>query len=253
MGDGANSTQHERDGGAGANRPLCILIAGDPVAPTRARVGGFDVLIRSATGAAWPGAWHELDARIAQTRLPGAGEIAGVVVTGSASSVAERASWMLRAERWLTELVAGDVPVLGVCFGHQLLGQALGGLVRENPRGREMGTVRLTPSEPDPLLDGIGDRVNMSHRDSVVELPSAARLLATTALEPRAALRFARRAWGVQFHPEFDREVMREYITERRDALSREGFDPDRLLAQAENCPGSARVLQRFAALCSGA
>ena len=231
-------------------KPLCILIAGDPVAPTRKRVGGFGVLIRAATGEAWDGPWQEVDARADGALLPAARAMAGVVITGSASSVVERAPWMLRAERWLAEVVEQDVPVLGVCFGHQLLGQALGGLVRENPNGREMGSVPLELTEPDELLDGIGDKVNMSHRDSVIELPRSARLLAKTALEPRAALRFGARVWGVQFHPEFDREVMREYIGERRDALAREGFDPDRLLAGAEACSDSALVLRRFAALC---
>jgi GMP synthase (glutamine-hydrolysing) len=50
-----------------------------------------------------------------------------VIVTGSSSSVTERAPWMLRLEGWLRDAVTKETPVLGVCFGHQLLGSALGG------------------------------------------------------------------------------------------------------------------------------
>jgi GMP synthase (glutamine-hydrolysing) len=112
-----------------------------------------------------------------------------------------------------------------------------------------MGTVALELLAPDELFEGapLPFRANMSHRDSAVRLPAGARVLARSGLEPHAAVRFAERAWGVQFHPEFDADVMRGYIEAREDALIAEGIDPRSL--QADDAPAAAALLARFALL----
>lgn len=232
-----------------SDRPLCILVTGDPVARTQERVGGFARLVRAGLAPMWEGGVVELDARGA-AELPPSERFAGLIVTGSASSVTERAPWMLRAEAYLARAVALEHPVLGICFGHQLLAQALGGLVERNPRGREMGTVELSLVEEDPLLDTsvIPALAHATHVDSVTVLPERARVLAESELEPHAALRFGPRAWGVQFHPEFDAQVMREYIETRREVLSEEGRDPERMLAGVRAAQAGSSVLQRFVA-----
>jgi len=228
-------------------RALCIVVAGDPVPRTVDRIGGFPDLIRRATGAVWSGPWQTVDARRGE-QPPELARVAGLIVTGSASSVTSREPWMLATERYLAQAVSQSVPVLGICFGHQLLGQALGGLVSANPLGREMGTVELELLADDPLLDH-AERpylANMSHRDSVVELPAGARVLARTEREPHAAIRFADSAWGVQFHPEFDREVMTDYIETRFEMLLDEGQDAERIRNSARDTPGGGSVLKRF-------
>lgn len=229
--------------------PLLILVTGDPVPRTQERVGGFAGLVRAGLEGAWQGGFVEVDARGAEA-LPDPAAFAGVIVTGSASSVTERAPWILRTEQYLAEAVEQRHPVLGICFGHQLLGQALGGLVERNPRGREMGTVELSVLADDPLL-AMGELpalVHATHVDSVTVLPSGARLLATTALEPHAAVRFGERAWGVQFHPEFDEQVMTEYLETRSPILLEEGRDPRAMLAAVRGAPAGALVLRRFVA-----
>lgn len=227
-------------------RPICILLAGEPVAATRARRGDFRVLIRDAIGVGWAGGVCDVDLRTEPELEPE--RFAALIVTGSASSVTERAPWMLRAESLLRAALAAEVPVFGLCFGHQLLGQALGGRVAPNPRGREMGTVALDVSVSDLLLGAASRRflVNTTHVDSVVELPPHAVVLASTGLEPNAAIRFGERAWGVQFHPEFDDAVMREYVDARRGILAQEGCDADALLAGAADTPESRELFQRF-------
>jgi GMP synthase-like glutamine amidotransferase len=67
---------------------------------------------------------------------------------------------MLSAEAELRRVVARSAPVLGVCFGHQLLAQALGGEVQPNERGREMSTVAIERLADDPLFAGLGQRFN---------------------------------------------------------------------------------------------
>jgi GMP synthase (glutamine-hydrolysing) len=204
-------------------------------------------MVRAGLADVWEGGFVEVDARTADA-LPEASRFAGLIVTGSPSSVTERAPWMLRIERYLAAAVEREHPLLGICFGHQLLGQALGGLVERNPRGREIGTVELTVVADDPLLDRSlkPARAHATHVDSVTVLPKAARVLATTELEPHAAVRFGERAWGVQFHPEFDERVMLDYIESRAALLAEEGRNPDALLSSVGPASVGGLVLRRF-------
>jgi GMP synthase (glutamine-hydrolysing) len=232
-------------------RTVTILVAGDPVAETLHQRGGFPELIMGAAPSAWSGAWSTCDLRSSEA-LPTLAELAGVIITGSAASLTEGLPWMQRAAAYLRELVSGKVPVLGICFGHQLLGEALGGKVAHNPRGREIGTRELELWARDAVL-GEGPRalVNTTHVDSVVELPAGARCFGRTALEPHAAVRFGESAWGVQYHPEVDAEVMRHYVRARRELLVSEGFDANALESEARETPEAAAVIARFLQLVS--
>lgn len=160
---------------------------------------------------------------------------------------------MVSTMRALALAVAKDVPILGICFGHQLLGEALGGKVTANPNGREIGTVDLTKRNDDPLFDGIEaePHVVMTHLDSVVETPKSAVVLASTALDPHAALRFADRVWSVQYHPEMDPEILGYYIADRREALLAEGLDADAILAARRSSSFGRQVLSRFGRFCA--
>lgn len=186
--------------------------------------------------------------------LPDPASIGGVVVTGSPAMVSDRADWSEASARWLARIVEADrLPVLGICYGHQLVAHALGGEIGPNPNGREMGTVEVR-SDPaaiadDPVLVGAVEPGHMSHFESVLRPPADAQVVATTDLEPHAVLRFGPRQWGVQFHPEFDRDIMRGYVEARRDVLIGEGFDPDTMIASALETPVLSSVLTRFAAL----
>lgn len=226
---------------------MCILVTGDPVPATLERRGTFADLLRHVVGRGWANSWLVIDCRHEQ-RLPNPESLAGLVVTGSPHSVIDREPWVLSGEAYLRRVVDTGIPVLGVCFGHQMLAQALGGRVQRNPRGRELGTVELSLCADDPLFrdDERPFRVNMSHVDSVVELPPNAELLGATKLDPHAALRFAECAWGVQFHPEFDREIIGHYATARSEALLEEGLDPRAVAEAATDAPTGARVLRRF-------
>lgn len=231
-------------------RPLCILVTGDPVPTTHEQRGDFASLMRRAVGEHWSGPWLSFDCRT-QPTLPEPHLLAGIIVTGSPASVTDREDWVVAGERYLAVAVRAGTAVLGVCFGHQMLAQALGGHVSRNPRGREIGTVELSLLDADdPVL---GDRarpylVNMSHVDSVERPPPGAYVLGHTALDPHAALRFGDSAWGVQFHPEFDREIVGHYATTRGDDLTQEGIDPVRVSNEAHDAPSGAGVLPRFVA-----
>jgi GMP synthase (glutamine-hydrolysing) len=109
----------------------------------------------------------------------------------------------------------------------------------------------LPAAREDPLLRGLPERftAQATHVESVVDLPASATLLARSRGDPHQAFRAGPRAWGVQFHPEFDAAVIRAYLEARREILLREGLDPDGLLAEVSESAQAAELLRRFAAL----
>ncbi len=235
---------------------IWVLKAGEALPPVRAARRDFEVWIAAGLGLAE----HEIEVSSPWSGdpLPDPAAVGGVVVTGSPAMVSDREDWSERSARWLVRIVEDDLaPVLGICFGHQLIAHGLGGEVGRNPRGREMGTMEVSCADgivDDALMPGVARFPgHMSHLESVLRPPGDATLLASTALEPHAALRFGPRQWGVQFHPEFDRDVMQRYVEARRDALVEEGFDPDAISGAAVDTPESAAVLTRFAAVVNGA
>jgi GMP synthase (glutamine-hydrolysing) len=186
--------------------------------------------------------------------LPDAAEPSGIVVTGSPALVTDREPWSERTAAWLRQVVEAGTPLLGICYGHQLLAHALGGRVEQSPRGREIGTVALDVSEQaadDALLQVLsnGDLAHASHVQSVTELPPGARLLASTRLDPNHAFAVGDRAFGVQFHPEFDADVIRGYLEGRREIIAAEGLDFDALHGAVREAPCGPTLLRRFAAL----
>jgi GMP synthase (glutamine-hydrolysing) len=188
--------------------------------------------------------------------LPDPKRFAGVVVTGSSAMVSHRETWSESTAEWLRDAVQCTIPVLGICYGHQLLAHALGGRVGPNPRGRQIGTVRVRLAEKakdDALLAGFGGslRAQTTHAEAVLELPAAAAHLGSSQRDPNTAFRFGTAAWGVQFHPEFDAHVMKRYIEERRELLVAEDIDVDARLDAVEECPEATAVLRRFCELLS--
>lgn len=186
--------------------------------------------------------------------LPPIAELGGVVVTGSSAMVTDRAPWSERSAEWLVDAIDHGTPVLGICYGHQLLAQALGGKVENNPLGRQIGTLDVAlndAAEHDQLFSGFPRLLHLpvSHRQSVTALPPGATLLAQSARDPNHAFSFGANAWGVQFHPEFDADIVRGYIEARREQLALEGLDPDQLLHDAMDTPHGSLLLRRFAQL----
>ena len=178
----------------------------------------------------------------------------GVIVSGSPLSVTEEAPWMLQLGDDLLRIGARGTPVLGVCFGHQLLARAAGGAVVQNPRGREIGTVRVQLTEAgrkDPLFapwaKGPEIEVQATHLDAVDPLPPGATVLASNENTAAQAFRLSETVAAVQFHPELWAEAMRDLIASRRDKLAAEGTDATALQKRVRDVEAGA-LLHAFAA-----
>jgi GMP synthase (glutamine-hydrolysing) len=238
---------------------ILILKTGEALAPVKRQYGDFEDWIARGLGLSVDAL--EVASVHVGDPLPPASDLSGVVITGSPLMVTDRADWSEASARWLREIVERDaLPVLGLCYGHQLLAHAMGGEVGPNPMGREMGTVdvQFAPASSTAGGTSAGDGLaplfepgcfpgHMSHVESVLRPPDGARILATTALDPHSVLAIGPRQWGVQFHPEFDRDIMRGYVEARREILTSEGLDPKTMIKETIETPVLTGVLARFA------
>lgn len=183
--------------------------------------------------------------------LPDPQQLSGVVLTGSHAMVTDREDWSERTAAWIPRVVRAEVPLLGICYGHQLLARAMGGTVGQNPLGSQFGTVEVRLQEPaslDSLFGGFSSilRAHTCHVQSVLALPPGAKLLASSDRDPHQAFSLGPVAWGVQFHPEFKAEIVGSYVKECSDMLRTEGLDPDSLLHTITDTPDSEALLRRF-------
>jgi GMP synthase (glutamine-hydrolysing) len=232
-------------------KPLLIIKTGRRLPQVPADRGDFEHWIATCMGLQ-EDEFHTSEVSAGE-RLPDPGGVGGVVITGSAAMVSDRLPWSEQTAAWL-RLAGNVVPVLGICYGHQLLAHAYGGRVDFHPQGREMGTTvvrRLASAAGDPLFSALPAEfpVHVTHLQSVLELPPGATVLASNAFEPHHAVRFRERVWGVQFHPEFDAGVMRAYLDARAEPLTAEGFDLARMHQAVQETPEARTVLRRFAGL----
>jgi GMP synthase (glutamine-hydrolysing) len=167
------------------------------------------------------------------------GHAALVVMGGPMSAYDDAASpWLAGELACIAATVAAGTPVLGICLGAQLLGRALGGVVRPAAGGPELGRCGLTltaAAAADPLLAGMGPRVEAVqwHWDEVAELPLGATWLAGSSRCRHQAFRVGERAWGLQFHPEVTADMVAVWAGNDAVGVRAAGLDPDALVADA--------------------
>lgn len=186
--------------------------------------------------------------------IPPMEDISAVIITGSHAMVSDREEWSRYLAYWLRNVCGASVPVLGICYGHQIIADAWGGIVNYHPGGREVGTVDIELCEAgkrDILLSCLPERFfgHVFHAQTVIKLPPAAKLLAKNVFEPHHAFVIHDNIWGVQFHPEFSTEIMLGYVEEERRALIREGFDIDKLKNSLQDHAYGQCLLRRFISL----
>jgi GMP synthase (glutamine-hydrolysing) len=188
---------------------------------------------------------------VAGEKLPQDG-FSGAILTGSHNMVTDKPGWSERTAEWLRRQVEKRAPILGICYGHQLLTHALGGVVGPNPKGREFGNQKIyinDAAKSDLLFSGMPMvfEGHCCHAQSALKLPAGAVCLGGNTHEPNHAVRFAENCWSVQFHPEFDVDATRYYIEQCDSLLTKQGVDTKKLSDAVVSTPESYALVSRFA------
>lgn len=163
--------------------------------------------------------------------------VRGIIVLGSAASVYENLPWQKPLEDWLLPMCERGVPVLGLCYGHQMLAHMFGGKIAYMTPGKEkLKGARQIDFIPNPLSISGSRRLIVTHNEAVVELPECMEILATSAAVRVDGLRH--RKWpvfGLQSHPEATIEFLKSHEMHLPQVI--------------EALPDGADVLRKFFAI----
>ncbi|WP_027852841.1 glutamine amidotransferase-related protein [Marinobacterium litorale] len=151
----------------------------------------------------------------------GAGQCDGWIITGSKCGVYDDLPWMRTLKQLIMEIYEADLPLVGICFGHQIIASAFGARVEKYSGGWGVGLHSyniegehsfLVPSEP-------SFTINAMHQDQVLELPENAELFATSSFCRYAGLVYGDRILTLQAHPEFTIAYERDLVMARKGAV----------------------------------
>jgi GMP synthase (glutamine-hydrolysing) len=174
-----------------------------------------------------------------ERELPDPEAVDGAIITGSRASTYWDEPWIDDLRTWLRNADEAGIPLLGVCFGHQILAEALGGTVADMGE-YELGYREIERREDCPLFEEVPEHstVFATHHDAVTDLPPGASLTA----ENEYGIHGYRRdhAFGVQFHPEFDRETAVDLIEDKD--LPTETIEAARTTVTDENVAAAKQV-----------
>ncbi len=181
-------------------------------------------------------------------KLPTLTKNDAVILTGSHNMVTHEELWSLEVEKWLPKLIENEIPVLAICYGHQLLAKSLGGISGYHENGIEIGSVDINLEEnakDDEIFSKLQNsfKAHTIHSQTVIELPKNATRLAFNNHDKNHAFRVGNCAWGVQFHPEFDENIMNLYINE---VAKKKDLDVKELTSKSENTHVSTSILREF-------
>lgn len=167
------------------------------------------------------------------------------LITGSPAGVYDPLPWIEPLSNFIRS--AKDSKMVGICFGHQVMSEALGGHVEKSEKGWGAGLHHYAIDRREPWMDGEAEvAIPASHQDQVVLQPPNTEVVASSAFTPYAALAWTDRpAISFQFHPEFVPAFARALIEKRHDIVP----DPDAAIASLDRSNDNARVagwIRRF-------
>ena len=180
-------------------------------------------------------------------------DISHIIITGSIRMVTERLDWMVSTEAWLRRVAQAEIPVLGVCFGHQMLCVAFGGEVDNHPNGTEVGTDIIILNEAglkDPLFKDLGSEIAcyVSHTQSILKRPEGSICLGSSDFEHNHIIKIGKSVYGLQFHPEFTDEINENGIS-RTEPKFVKRVSQLKLESLKEGLEVGEIILKRFMAL----
>jgi GMP synthase-like glutamine amidotransferase len=163
--------------------------------------------------------------------LPDAEGLEAILITGSAAGVYDDLEWIVPLEEFVRTAHENKVPMVGVCFGHQLIAQALGGAVRKSEKGWGLGRHVYDVAPRNALIEGTRIALACSHQDQVITPPDGARTILSSDFTPYAGLLYAGgTTLSVQPHPEFSVG----FALACCEVVGTKGHAPDLLVATAK-------------------
>lgn len=196
-----------------------ILQTGHAPEELMARLGDYsDIFQRMLAGNGFDfETWNVVDMEFPA----GLDVVDGWLITGSKHGAYEDLTWIPPLEELIRRIHAQKMPMVGICFGHQIIAQALGGTVVKFEGGWSVGRTEYT-------LNGEPVALNAWHQDQVIQRPAEARTLGSSDFCEHAFLAYGDHIWTVQPHPEFGAEFVDGLIKGRG-----KGVVPDHQLAEA--------------------
>jgi len=140
-------------------------------------------------------------------------ECEGWLITGSRHGAYEAHDWIPPLEKFIRDLYSADIPLIGVCFGHQIIAKALGGIVEKFKGGWTVGP-QVYKNE-----DGQEIRLNAYHQDQVISAPECATHISGNETCKNAIIIYDNKVFTMQPHPEFSNTYIRELIDARAIGL----------------------------------
>lgn len=195
---------------------IAILETGAPPPALAGEYGDYPAMFRDLLGEGFAFETFDVQAR----QWPDAAAFDAAVITGSSAGVYEGDVWIGELLDWI-RAAKGRTRLVGVCFGHQAMAQALGGRVEKSERGWGVGLHRYQVVSDEPWMTPAASAVAIpaSHQDQVVEKPEHARVLLRSAFTPFAGLAWGQDAISVQPHPEFTPAFATELTAGRHDRI----------------------------------
>jgi len=183
---------------------ITIIETGVISLPNRALHGSFPQMFERLLGEADPSASF-VTVRLADGEaLPDPAGLEAILLTGSPAGVYDDLDWIAPLERFVRAAYEAKIPMAGICFGHQLIAQALGGTVRKSEKGWGIGRHVYDVVPGNGVIDGEKIAIAASHQDQVIAPPTGATTIFRSEFTPHAGLLYANgTAMSVQPHPEF--------------------------------------------------
>jgi GMP synthase-like glutamine amidotransferase len=221
---------------------VAILETGRPPGGLEKQFGDYAAMFARMLGPGFETETFNVEAR----ELPSDPQAhAAYLITGSPAGVYEPLPWIEPLSEFIR--AADQAKVVGVCFGHQVMAEALGGHVEKSDKRWGAGLHRYDVVRPEPWMDGAQQvAIPASHQDQVVIQPPNTEVVCRSSFTPFAGLAWADRpAISFQFHPEFSPAFAKALIERRYDVVP----DPDAAIASLDAPNDNERVaswIRRF-------
>ncbi|KAF4558726.1 type 1 glutamine amidotransferase [Pseudomonas sp. CES] len=223
---------------------ICVIENGKTPDDLIEKFGSYPEMIANWIKPSLPEAQFTFVSAVAGEKLPRPYEYDGYILSGSKFSTYEQAPWMLALIAFLQQLRANKIPVFGICFGHQIMADAFGGITAKSPRGWGVGA-QLYEYKIDELPTQCSSFI--FHQDQVNKLPPEATVIGGSLHCPNGAFQYDFPALSVQYHPEFSAEYITALAKKFRGNLLADSVSAS-ALGSIDRLPVESAVIADWAA-----